>query len=527
MILADYLQLLDFAPIALLVADEKDEILYANKIAEATFFQELKQKEVKHIFSYSKAKWAEIMKTSKEKGSYSFNDSIRKLTGGSIDVNVTCKPIKFIDDQVFVYYIQDVTDQQKIIKELYKEQQYTQTILDSIPALVYVKDLENRIVSVNRAFEETTKLTNEFVQGRSLSELTSDQELAIDFWKDDLKVIKSDIPLRKLIKPLFNDPNRKFITDKIPYKTYDGETVGIIGFSTEVTDRVNLENALLESERNFRLLFNTSPEGAIISSIDGRIIMANATLCKMLHYTEEELTKLSLFDITPKNKREVEASTLQLSILFGDTIEPVERSYLRKDGSILPAMVKGWIIKNEIGTPTLIGAFIRDITNEKIAEKKKNEFYEKEIERLKNEIDSKNREMISKLAQISEKDGQLKKVLRNLDNVVQNPPASIINELENILEEAKKDNIEVLWPEIELTFEKINKSFFDNLYKKHPKLTKNEKKITALLRMNMSSREISRITHQNIRSVEMARTRLRKKLNLKRSDNLVAFLSQF
>ena len=241
-----------------------------------------------------------------------------------------------------------------------------------------------------------------------------------------------------MIKPLFNDPNRKFITDKIPYKTYDGETVGIIGFSTEVTDRVNLENALLESERNFRLLFNTSPEGAIISSIDGRIIMANATLCKMLHYTEEELTKLSLFDITPKNKREVEASTLQLSILFGDTIEPVERSYLRKDGSILPAMVKGWIIKNEIGTPTLIGAFIRDITNEKIAEKKKNEFYEKEIERLKNEIDSKNREMISKLAQISEKDGQLKKVLRNLDNVVQNPPASIINELENILEESKK-----------------------------------------------------------------------------------------
>lgn len=39
MILADYLQLLDFAPIALLVADEKDEILYANKIAEATFFK--------------------------------------------------------------------------------------------------------------------------------------------------------------------------------------------------------------------------------------------------------------------------------------------------------------------------------------------------------------------------------------------------------------------------------------------------------------------------------------------------------
>ena len=45
MTITDYLQLLDFAPIALLVADEKDEILYANKIAEATFFQELKQRE--------------------------------------------------------------------------------------------------------------------------------------------------------------------------------------------------------------------------------------------------------------------------------------------------------------------------------------------------------------------------------------------------------------------------------------------------------------------------------------------------
>jgi DNA-binding CsgD family transcriptional regulator len=51
-------------------------------------------------------------------------------------------------------------------------------------------------------------------------------------------------------------------------------------------------------------------------------------------------------------------------------------------------------------------------------------------------------------------------------------------------------------------------------------------KLAAFLRMNMSSKEISTLLSITVRSVELARYRLRKKLNLKRDQNLVEYLTE-
>jgi len=51
--------------------------------------------------------------------------------------------------------------------------------------------------------------------------------------------------------------------------------------------------------------------------------------------------------------------------------------------------------------------------------------------------------------------------------------------------------------------------------------------LCAMLRMDLSIKEISELTIQNHRAVEMARHRLRQKFNLEREDNLTAYLSHF
>jgi DNA-binding CsgD family transcriptional regulator len=57
-----------------------------------------------------------------------------------------------------------------------------------------------------------------------------------------------------------------------------------------------------------------------------------------------------------------------------------------------------------------------------------------------------------------------------------------------------------------------------------PDLTTGEKKMCALLRLNLSSKDIASITFQNPQSVDMARYRLRKKMDLKKEENLIDFL---
>ncbi len=80
--------------------------------------------------------------------------------------------------------------------------------------------------------------------------------------------------------------------------------------------------------------------------------------------------------------------------------------------------------------------------------------------------------------------------------------------------------------EFELRFEEEHKRFRERIKSRHPDLTPNEVKLCTFLRLNMSSKEISEITQQSVRALETARSRMRKKLELKRSDNLVQYLHE-
>ena len=83
---------------------------------------------------------------------------------------------------------------------------------------------------------------------------------------------------------------------------------------------------------------------------------------------------------------------------------------------------------------------------------------------------------------------------------------------------------ENFWREFESRFESVYESFYDKLNKLFPDITPGEKKLCALLRLNLTSKEIAAITFQNSQSVDMARYRLRKKMNLKQDENLVDML---
>ena len=85
----------------------------------------------------------------------------------------------------------------------------------------------------------------------------------------------------------------------------------------------------------------------------------------------------------------------------------------------------------------------------------------------------------------------------------------------------------VFWDVFEKNFDLIHEHFFRNLRKAFPALTASDLKFCALLRMNLSTKEISRFTNLSVRGVETARYRLRKKLALASDTSLVQFLIDF
>ncbi|MGJ8732782.1 MAG: hypothetical protein ACSHW4_06535 [Cellulophaga sp.] len=83
------------------------------------------------------------------------------------------------------------------------------------------------------------------------------------------------------------------------------------------------------------------------------------------------------------------------------------------------------------------------------------------------------------------------------------------------------------WTEFEARFTTINQSFYENLRIKFPELSQTDQKICALVRLNFPSKDMSKLLGISVESVHTSRYRLRKKLGLKREDNLEDFISRF
>lgn len=80
------------------------------------------------------------------------------------------------------------------------------------------------------------------------------------------------------------------------------------------------------------------------------------------------------------------------------------------------------------------------------------------------------------------------------------------------------------WVILRQNFDLIHKNYFTKLKKEYPELTSNDLRLSVLLSLHYSTKEIASIQGISTRGVEMARYRLRKKLNIEGDVNLTEFL---
>lgn len=159
---------------------------------------------------------------------------------------------------------------------------------------------------------------------------------------------------------------------------------------------------------------------------------------------------------------------------------------------------------------------------------KENQLQKQKEQEMSKTIDQKNRELTSYTLRIAKNNEfmtdlaeELKKLLLELkpkDRGHKEHVRQILNKLHH------QNCTSTNWNEFRYFFEQVHPSFYEDLEKYFPDLTMKEKRLCAFLRLGLSSKEISAITFKEIRSVETARNRLRKKLNLTSEGNLTDFL---
>ena len=117
----------------------------------------------------------------------------------------------------------------------------------------------------------------------------------------------------------------------------------------------------------------------------------------------------------------------------------------------------------------------------------------------------------------------LEATIQLIDEEPQNAKSTLIA-LAKVLQD--KSNQES-WSRFNLSFSNVHANFASNLTAECPRLTPADVKICSFVRLGMANKEIAAVLNQSPDSVKVSRYRLRKKIGLKRVDNLENFLSRF
>ncbi len=173
---------------------------------------------------------------------------------------------------------------------------------------------------------------------------------------------------------------------------------------------------------------------------------------------------------------------------------------------------------------TIILLLMRRNRDAKLLYKQQQMLNLQKLKEIENELDGKKRELASKMMFLNQKNELISRIIKELQEI-QDEPGNSVEQLNEVLSELKIESPQSNWKEFEAQFNQVHPDFYKRLYAKHPDLSSYEQRICAFLRMNLNTKEISAITGRSMKSIEVTRSRIRKKLNLSRNDNLNSFLA--
>lgn len=140
-------------------------------------------------------------------------------------------------------------------------------------------------------------------------------------------------------------------------------------------------------------------------------------------------------------------------------------------------------------------------------------------ENLQSEVKNKTRELAMSTMNVAKKNELLNTIKNGLDSQKDNTQVKKVLKIIDANIENKDD-----WKVFQKAFNDTDRDFLKKIKQLHPKLTPTDLKLCAYLRMNLSSKEIAPLLNISVRSVEIKRYRLRKKMELTSKNNLVEYI---
>jgi PAS domain S-box-containing protein len=268
---------------------------------------------------------------------------------------------------------EDITERRRAEEERNRVTQQMRLLLDSTGQGIYGIDRQGNCTFVNRAICEMIGCRTEEVLGRNMHELVHHHK------PDGSPYPVEDCPAYRAIlkgkgcrleeEVIWRRDGAPILVDYSSFPMLeDGEVIGAVVTVSDVTERKRSKEALQESERLFRSIFENAQIGISFFSIDGTRHFFNKALQEMLGCSEEELGNLEQWNTIVHPDERTSGAERYGELLEGrrDKDEWQQR-FIRRDGHMVVANGRFTLIRDTAGKPQYVASLTEDITERKRA----------------------------------------------------------------------------------------------------------------------------------------------------------------
>jgi len=241
------------------------------------------------------------------------------------------------------------------------------SVLDSIPDFIFFKDLGGVYIRCNAEFARHVGRAEGEIVGLTDYDIYTSEE-ADAFRENDRLMLERQGARHNEEWVRYPDGRRVLLdTLKIPFRAPDGAIIGTIGISRDITERMQIEDALRTSEQRLASVLETQQEVVCRFQPDTTLTFVNEAYCRLFGKSSEELVGRPFLELVPESEHE--AILAAISTLGPEHPTQGYTHWITgKDGGLVCQEWVDRVILDSQGQMVEIQSVGRDVTERKLAE---------------------------------------------------------------------------------------------------------------------------------------------------------------
>lgn len=367
--------LIDAIPIPIFFKDT-DQVYLGCNTAFEKFLGKTKSEIVGHgVFVVAPTDLADVYKAADDKlfssgGTQVYDTEVVYADGSRHDV-VFHKAVFQQSDGVaggLVGTFLDVTERKRAEDALREKEGYLRAFVDNSPAIITLRSLDNKYLLVNKAYADSRGTSVDNALGHTARDFRTYDDLDVSA-QHDRDVISADTSITRERITTFDGgkPYMRLVT-KFPVHDADGKITAIGTISTDVTDRLQAEQALRENEALLRSVIDNLPAPIAIKDTNGQYIMVNKTYADRRGLPPSDVVGKSAYDLHDHDLADV-IKKQEREVYKTGVAQQVELRIGGKDGVVRDYTTLKFPIWGDDGKAIGTGTVAIDISEQKDSER--------------------------------------------------------------------------------------------------------------------------------------------------------------